>query len=308
MALEPGFCFVMIDFPLQPPPSPMSSQPMPRRNQPCPCGSGRRYKHCCAGNQTAASGKEAPAREIPDYNELGYIREGIDTPEKQSRYCADQPPGIVATRGLVPPGILIIKKYLDTAQCEFIVDYAKRQTGEKSTVLGEGVLDSGQPVTRESAARITEYVDIAGIKERVNSLMRDIFLHQVQPFYSTEIEWFECPEILRYHRGGHYEPHSDADNWNASQRTWSRGMDRDYSLLLYLNNDFSGGDLDFPHFGFRIRPQAGMLACFPSDHRYLHAAKPTLSGTRYVLVGWAAAKGTQRVNDRPPKRSVRLNE
>ncbi len=87
----------------------------------------------------------------------------------------------------------------------------------------------------------------------------------------------------------------------------------DYNELGYIRegidtNDFTGGELDFPHFGFRIRPQAGMLACFPSDHRYLHAAKPTLSGTRYVLVGWAAAKGTQRVNDRPPKRSVRLNE
>lgn len=281
---------------------------MPRRNQPCPCGSGRRYKHCCAENQTAASGKDATATAIPDYNELGYIGEGIDTPEKQSRYCADQPPGIVATRGLVPPGILIIKKYLDAAQCELIVDYAKRQTGEKSTILAERVPDSGQPVTRESAARITEYVDIAGINDHVNSLMGDIFLHQVQPFYSTEIEWFECPEILRYHKGGHYEPHSDADNWNASQRTWSRGMDRDYSLLLYLNNDFTGGELDFPHFGFRIRPEAGMLACFPSDHRYLHAAKPTLTGTRYVLVGWAAAKGTRRVNDRPPKRSVKLND
>lgn len=286
----------------------MSGQPMPRRNDTCPCGSGKRYKHCCAANQSAASGKRATARATPDYTELGYIRDGLDTPEKQALYCADQPPGIVATRGLVPPGILIIKKYLGATQCQFIVDYANRQAGEKSTIQSKGSSGSGQAATRESTARITEYVDITGISDHVNSLVSDIFLHEVQPFYSTEIEWFECPEILRYHQGGHYQVHSDADNWTASKRKWSRGMDRDYSLLLYLNDDFTGGELDFPHFGFRIRPQAGMLACFPSDHRYLHAAKPTLSGTRYVLVGWAAAKGSQRVNDRPPKRSVRLNE
>ncbi len=279
---------------------------MPRRNDPCPCGSGKRYKHCCAGNQAAASTKEA--RSTPEYNELGYIRDGLDKPEKQSRYCGDQPPGLVATRGLVPPGILIIKKYLDAEQCQFIVDYANTQAGEKSTVLDESARETSQVVARESTARITEYVDIAGIDDHVNSLAIDIFLLEVQPFYSTEIEWIECPEILRYHEGGHYKPHSDADNWIAPERRWSRGMDRDYSLLLYLNNDFTGGELDFPHFGFRIRPEAGMLVCFPSDHRYLHAAKPTLSGTRYALVGWAAAKGTQRVNDRPPNRSVRLNE
>ena len=284
----------------------MSSQPLPRRNDPCPCGSGRRYKHCCARNQATATGRESTARPTPDYNELGYIREGLDTPEKQSRYCGDQPPGLVATRGLVPPGILIIKKYLDTAQCQFMVDYANKQAGEKSTIQSEGVLESGQAVTRESTARVTEYVDIGGIDDHVNSLISDIFLLEVQPFYSTEIEWIECPEILRYHEGGYYKPHSDADNWIAAERRWSRGMDRDYSLLLYLNSDFTGGELDFPHFGFRIRPEVGMLVCFPSDHRYLHAAQPTLSGIRYALVGWAAAKGTQRVNDEPPNRSVRL--
>ena len=96
--------------------TPMSGQPMPRRNDTCPCGSGKRYKHCCAANQSAASGKRATARATPDYTELGYIRDGLDTPEKQALYCADQPPGIVATRGLVPPGILIIKKYLGATQ------------------------------------------------------------------------------------------------------------------------------------------------------------------------------------------------
>jgi len=83
---------------------------------------------------------------------------------------------------------------------------------------------------------------------------------------------------------------------------------RSWYFSMALEPGFCFVMIDFPHFGFRIRPQSGMLACFPSDHRYLHAAKPTLSGTRYVLVGWAAAKGTQRVNDRLPKRSVRLNE
>jgi predicted 2-oxoglutarate/Fe(II)-dependent dioxygenase YbiX len=249
----------------------------------------------------------AGAEPNPEYNELGYIREGLDTPEKQARYCAEQPPGLVATRGLVPPGILIIKKYLDSAACEFIVDYANRQAGEKSTVLSVGESTAGEVFARESTARTTEYVDIAGISDHVNSMMKDIFLREVQPFYSTEIEWFEYPEILRYHEGGHYQTHSDADNWVADDGKWSRGMDRDFSLLLYLNNDFSGGELDFPHFGFRIRPEAGMLVCFPSDHRYLHAAQPTLSGTRYALVGWAAAKGTPRVNEQPPKRSVRLS-
>ena len=258
----------------------MPSQPTPRRNDPCPCGSGKRYKHCCARKQDPAIGNKVDSEPTGEYNELGYIREGLDTPEKQARYCADQPPGLVATRGLVPPGILIIKKYLDSATCEFIVDYANQQAGEKSTVQSLDKLEAGQIVARESTERITEFVDIAGINDFVNSMMKDIFLREVQPFYSTEIEWFECPEILRYHEGGHYEPHSDSENWVAGERKWSRGMDRDFSLLLYLNNDFSGGELDFPHFGFRIRPEAGMRP--RSSSRVCRSAYP-LNGSNPKL-------------------------
>jgi SWIM/SEC-C metal-binding protein len=29
------------------PPVPIRVSPKPRRNDPCPCGSGKKYKHCC---------------------------------------------------------------------------------------------------------------------------------------------------------------------------------------------------------------------------------------------------------------------
>ncbi|MFQ5428915.1 MAG: SEC-C metal-binding domain-containing protein [Phycisphaerae bacterium] len=36
------------DQPLPPPPEPIRGKgPEPGRNDPCPCGSGKKYKHCC---------------------------------------------------------------------------------------------------------------------------------------------------------------------------------------------------------------------------------------------------------------------
>lgn len=35
---------------LAPPPTPARSQPRPGRNEPCPCGSGKKYKKCCGAN------------------------------------------------------------------------------------------------------------------------------------------------------------------------------------------------------------------------------------------------------------------
>ena len=77
-------------------------------------------------------------------------------------------------------------------------------------------------------------------------------------------------------------------------------MDRDVSVLVYLDNDYTGGELVFPNFGLRLEPRAGMLVAFPSDHRYCHSARPVTSGMRHVIVSWAAAWGTTRVHDNPP--------
>ena len=76
-------------------------------------------------------------------------------------------------------------------------------------------------------------------------------------------------------------------------------MDRDYSLLLYVNDGYEGGTLYFQNFDLRIRPTRGMLIAFPSDHRYLHAAEPLVSGERYAVVGWGSVKGVRKLNPVP---------
>ena len=71
-------------------------------------------------------------------------------------------------------------------------------------------------------------------------------------------------------------------------------IDRDLSVLIYLNDDFEGGEVNFSNFGFDIKPSSGLLIAFPSDHRYLHAAQLVTSGVRYAIVSWAAIIGGPR--------------
>ena len=84
--------------------------------------------------------------------------------------------------------------------------------------------------------------------------------------------------------------HSDSEYWDEGSHTWKRSLDRDYSILIYLNEGFEGGALFFPNFDYRIAPKRGMMIAFPSDHRYLHAAEPLISGKRFAVVSWAKAR------------------
>jgi predicted 2-oxoglutarate/Fe(II)-dependent dioxygenase YbiX len=119
--------------------------------------------------------------------------------------------------------------------------------------------------------------------------------------------WFIGPQILRYQTGGHYALHADSDHWSASQGAWVKGLDRDISLLLYLNDDFTGGELAFPVFNYTYRPRAGDLVFFPSDFRYRHQAQLVQSGVRYAIASWAAFIDEARVQVERPENRVDLD-
>jgi predicted 2-oxoglutarate/Fe(II)-dependent dioxygenase YbiX len=95
--------------------------------------------------------------------------------------------------------------------------------------------------------------------------------------YGIEEEFYhEGYDLLKYSNGQEYKKHYDG----------STKIGRVISAVAYLNDDYEGGEIEFPHFGVKIKPQAGMLILFPSNYAYAHIAHPVTSGTKYALVTW----------------------
>lgn len=207
-----------------------------------------------------------------------------------------------ATRpaGPLPPEVVVLEHFLAPETCRDIVAYADAITGQKATVRDNSRLGEGLFRDRHSAARVTEIIPLEGIARQIVPIFAALFREHLGRIYQVSFEWFETPQLLRYRPGGRYNRHSDGECFNSSSRQWIRSLDRDYSVLLYLNDDYRGGALSFPHHRMRIFPSPGMLIAFPSDHRYIHAAETLESGQRYALVSWAAIHGSARVNPEPP--------
>jgi hypothetical protein len=191
-----------------------------------------------------------------------------------------------------PPGILIVKEYLSREACERIVAYAESQTAKP---IGVNIFDAKNNTIDGMAldrTRLTEHVKIDGMACDIINLFNDVFCNRVAPFYDVAFQYYERPQILRYPVGGHYAVHADSECWNKDLQRWTRTSARDYSVVLYLNDDFEGGEFEFTEQKYRIKPEPGMLVTFPSDHRFRHTALPTRSGIRYALVSWAKKLGT----------------
>jgi hypothetical protein len=58
------------------------------------------------------------------------------------------------------------------------------------------------------------------------------------------------------------------------------------SSVLYLNDDYEGGELHFPNQGIRIKPKAGSVIIFPSVPPFLHESTKIISGTKYMSPGF----------------------
>jgi Rps23 Pro-64 3,4-dihydroxylase Tpa1-like proline 4-hydroxylase len=54
------------------------------------------------------------------------------------------------------------------------------------------------------------------------------------------------------------------------------------SAVLYLNDDYSGGEIAFPDQGVVIKPTAGSLVIFPSIPPFFHESREITSGTKYM--------------------------
>jgi len=64
------------------------------------------------------------------------------------------------------------------------------------------------------------------------------------------------------------------------------GSSRFLSCILYLNDNYTGGDLEFVNFDLTLKIPASSLIVFPSYFSYSHVAHPVTTGTKYALVAW----------------------
>lgn len=133
-------------------------------------------------------------------------------------------------------------------------------------------------------------------------------IHQIhdqhlKSIYNSALKHVEPPQFLRYDINEHYDCHNDSESFVNGRL--QRVVERDISILLYLNDDYEGGSIEFTQLGLTIKPKTGMMLAFPSYIEFEHKVHPVTKGVRYTIVSWIATE--ERLYDRPydTKRDLR---
>jgi Rps23 Pro-64 3,4-dihydroxylase Tpa1-like proline 4-hydroxylase len=115
---------------------------------------------------------------------------------------------------------------------------------------------------------------IAAIHDQITEKLNECLEHYVQTFRMNPLTYMEAINFVKYGPGQHFQVHPD------SGPTYHC----DVSTVMYLNDDYEGGELMFPHFEYTYKPEYGDIVLFPSNFLYSHAALPVKSGTKYSAV------------------------
>jgi predicted 2-oxoglutarate/Fe(II)-dependent dioxygenase YbiX len=94
---------------------------------------------------------------------------------------------------------------------------------------------------------------------------------------SLDIGFLTPLSISKYSSGKEMGPHVDSYEDERSPIL---------SIVLYLNDNYEGGELSFEKQGVSIKPSAGSLIAFPSIAPYYHESKKINSGIKYMSPGF----------------------
>lgn len=153
------------------------------------------------------------------------------------------------------------KSYVDSLY-EFIEYQYGVKTFEEAQALGHEIKIDEDWVDKNAI------IEDFSISQYINIRLNDIFSR------FPDLQLQGVGSIQRQYEGTSLSYHIDSLS----------NPDVVFANVMYINDNFSGGELHFPEIDVMYKPERGALIVFPSADEYLHGTMPVGPGEiRYVL-------------------------
>ena len=112
-----------------------------------------------------------------------------------------------------------------------------------------------------------------GLKIHESRTSSGCFFNNTEPFICDIVERMskylnidskriESLQGQKYEVGQFFKPHFDYIFSNIEYHTIKQAGNREWTLLLYLNDNFEGGQTGFPKLNYEVKPRKGMALLF----------------------------------------------
>lgn len=229
---------------------------------------------------------------LPAQNELQLLAHGSGSDWPTLRRKIDvatwtTPPAARVVRER--PRVVVIERFMSAAECRWLIQRGRPGLNRAMVYRGSSQAHTADTRTNTEVAFTIFNADVVLnlIRERMSSVTR------------APTAFFEIAKMLHYEPGQQFALHADFLQLNTPQLVQEvqvRGQ-RAATFLVYLNDDYAGGETDFPRIGFRFKGNCGDALLFSNvdvagapDYDTMHAGLPPTHGEKWLLSQWIRSR------------------
>lgn len=150
---------------------------------------------------------------------------------------------------------------------------------KKPATIGKVI--NGKYTTEYDKWCTAEFVDYTLFHSKVD-IVKQKCVELIENNYNVKCLDSEI-HFLHYKDNAEYKPHIDGQYIEGSIA--KRGTDRDITCVVYLNDDYTGGEVNFNFFNLQIKPNAGDVLIYPTTWQFTHSVDKVI-GNRIAIVFW----------------------
>jgi hypothetical protein len=177
--------------------------------------------------------------------------------------------------------IIYIKDFLSLDKCQKLIDAANKLIEEQSDNSDMVGYTNDGNVNSKSAPYVFLHKEasVSGIISEI----KDNSIRIYEELYGVDQNrtYIDLGTINVMGAGIGMKVHAD------NPPSLAQGIDTPHGLVLYLNEDYLGGEIYYSKLGIVIKPEAGSLVIHPGTIEYSHGVIPVVSGTRYATTAFS---------------------
>ena len=179
--------------------------------------------------------------------------------------------------------------FLTPAECALLTETAQDLAARQQS---EGIEDTFWK------GRFLQFGDVLLRRPGSAALMREAqsrVTQRLRAFYELTAPIFaDTAALVRWRTGMFMDPHADRASPDGGYHGFPH---RDFGSIVYINDDYEGGELYFPRLDLVVKPTLGLLVAFTGGWHHEHAVLKVRSKDRLTMSAFYSFDASHRERD-----------
>lgn len=172
--------------------------------------------------------------------------------------------------------IIEYQGFLPKEECRSLIEYFNTDDSMwmDTCFYNSSVMNLLDPLTKYKGSLVSEEY-FKNMRQELWALAEDASGSRLKNLTFSAARWLP---------GAYADPHSDNSELDGTPNAW---QDNKFVTIIYLNDNYEGGELIFDYHKINISPQAGTVVAFDPGIINVHSVSKIESGNRYtMLASW----------------------